>query len=164
MNQAIQKRSGGDHDRLRSKLSPVFEHDTRKLSMVDHKIDDFPLPQVQIGSGFERTAHLGAVSHPIRLRSWRLDRRSARTIEQSKLNSGAIDDAAHNSAERIDLPHQVSFRDSTNSGIAGHLTDEIQVQRNQSGFGAETCSGRRRLTAGMAGADHDYIEYLIKRH
>jgi hypothetical protein len=98
------------------------------------------------------------------LRSWRLDRRSARTIKQSELNSGAIYDAPHNPAERIDLPHQVSFRDSPDSGIAGHLPDQIEVQSDQSGFGAEACGGRRRFTARVAGANHDYIEYLVKRH
>src|SRR5829696_8292421 len=102
MNQAIQKRSGRHDDSLRSKLSAVFEHDARKLAVIDHKVDDFSLPKMQIGRGFERTSHLGAVSHAIRLRPRRLDCRTARTIEQSKLNSRAIDDATHNSAERID--------------------------------------------------------------
>src|ERR1700752_779469 len=56
------------------------------------------------------------------------------------------------------------FRNSADGGIAGHLPHEIEIQCNQSGFGAETSRGRRSLTTCMAGADHDYIEDLIKRH
>src|ERR1044072_969288 len=107
MNQPVQKRARGNHDCLRPKLSPVFEHDASQFSMVDHKVDDFPLPQMKIGSGFECASDLGAISHAIRLSSGRLHRRSTRTIEQSKLNSGTIDDAAHDPAERIDLSHEV---------------------------------------------------------
>jgi hypothetical protein len=164
MNQAIQKRSGRDNNCFSPKLSPIFQHDAREFAVVNHKVDDFSLAKMKIGRGLERTAHLGAVSHPIRLRPWRLDCRSPGTIEQAKLNSGAIDNAAHYSAKRIDLPHEVSFRNSTDGGIAGHLPNEIEVQRDQSGFGAEARRSRRRFTARVAGADHDYIEYFIKRH
>jgi hypothetical protein len=164
VNQTIQKRSGRDYDSLSAKLSPIFEHDTRELAVIDHKVDNFSLPQMEIRRSFKRTTHLGAVSHAIRLRPRRLNRRSARTIEQAKLNSGTIDDTSHDPAERIDLSHKVPFRDSADSGIAGHLPDEIEVQSDQSGFRAETGRRRRRFTARVAGADHDYIECLIKRH
>src|ERR1041384_3829319 len=56
------------------------------------------------------------------------------------------------------------FRNSTNRRVARHLADEIKIQRDQSGFSAETSCGRRGLTTSMAGANHDYIEDLIKRH
>src|SRR6185436_6101807 len=58
----------------------------------------------------------------------------------------------------------MSFRNSTDSGIAGHPTDEIEIQRDQSSFCAQSSCGRRGLTTSMAGADHDYIEDLVKRH
>ena len=54
------------------------------------------------------------------------------------------------------------FRDSADRRIARHLSDEIEVQRDQPGFRTESSRGRGGLAARMAGADHDYIEYLVE--
>src|SRR6185369_11068532 len=164
MNEPIQKSSGRDHNGVRSKTATIFQHDASESSLIEHKIDDFSLPQMEIRGRFKRAPHLGAIAHAIRLGSWRLNRRAARSIEQSKLNASTIDDAAHDAAERVDLAHEMSLRNSTNRGIARHLTDEIEIQRNQACFSAESRRGRRRLAARMASANHDYIECLIKRH
>src|SRR5689334_3629789 len=58
----------------------------------------------------------------------------------------------------------MSLRDSANRRIARHLSDQIEIQRNQSSLRTQTRGGRRRLAARMAGANHDYVEYFIKRH
>jgi hypothetical protein len=71
---------------------------------VDQKVDDLSLSQVQIRRGFERSTHLRPISHAISLSSRRLNRRSTRTIQQSKLNSRAVNDAAHDAAKRVNLP------------------------------------------------------------
>ena len=119
---------------------------------------------MKIRGGFKRAPHLGAIAHAIGLRSRRLNRRTTRSIEQPKLNAGAINDAAHDAAERVNLAHEMAFRNSANRRIARHLTDQIEIQRNQTGFRAESRRGRRRLAARVAGADHNYIKYFIKRH
>src|SRR5215211_3502283 len=132
--------------------------------MIQHKVDDFSLTEMEVKRRFERATHLGAIAHAIGLRPRRLYRRTARTVEQTKLNAGAIDDAAHDPAERIDFAHEMSLRDSANRGIARHLADEVQVQSDQAGLGAETRRGRRRLAARVASPNHDYIENLVERH
>src|SRR5215217_2944670 len=113
---------------------------------------------MKIRSRFERSSHLAAVSHAISLRSWRLDRRPARTIEQSKLYSSPVNHTAHNAAQRVDFSYEVTFRDATNGWIARHLTDEIEIQRDQAGFRAESSRRRGSFAAGVPGADYDYIE------
>jgi hypothetical protein len=132
--------------------------------MVEYKVDNLSLPEVEIGSGFKRAPHLASIPHAISLSSRRLHRGTTGTIEQPELNSCAIYNPAHNAAERVDFSHEVSLRDSTNGGIAGHLADEIQIQRNEAGFRAQSSRGRSGLTARMAGANHYYIEDLVKRH
>ena len=76
---------------------------------------------------------------------------AARTIEQPELNSSAVDNATHDAAERVDFSDQMSFRNSPDRGIARHLPDEIEVQRNQTSLGAEASCGRRGLAACVAG-------------
>jgi hypothetical protein len=164
MNEPIQKSSGRDHNGVRSKTATIFQHDPSESSLIEHKIDDFSLPQMEIRGRFKRAPHLGAIAHAIRLCPWGLNRRPPRAVEQTKLDSSAVDDATHDAAERVNLADEMTFRDPANRRIARHLADEVEVQSDQPGFRAESRRGRRRLTTRMAGADHDYIECFVKRH
>src|SRR6185369_9559977 len=122
------KKSPRRHDdSIRAKTASVFQYHTNQTPVIDHEIDDFPLPQMKIRRSLERAAHLRSIAHTIRLRSRRLNRRSTRAVEQPKLNSGAIDNAAHDAAERVDLAHKMSLSDSANRGIARHLADEVEI-------------------------------------
>jgi hypothetical protein len=97
---------------------------------MDDEVNDLSLSQMQIRRRFERSTHLGAISHAVGLRSRRLNRRSTRTIQQSKLNSRAVNHAAHNAAERVNFADEMAFRDSTDCGITRHLPDEIEIERD----------------------------------
>jgi hypothetical protein len=164
VNQTVQESPGRDDDGVSAKAASVFQDDPGQSSVIQNEIDDFALPQMEIRSRFERAPHLRAITHAVRLRAWRLNRRPARAVEQTKLDTGSIDDATHNAAERVDLADEMSFRNAANGRIAGHLTDEVKVQSNQAGLRAESRRGRRCLAASMAGANHDYIKCLVKRH
>jgi hypothetical protein len=80
------------------------------------------------------------------------------------LNAGAIDDPSHDSAERVDLSHNVSFPNSADRGIAGHLPDQVKIQSQQSSVRAKPRRRGRSLTAGMSAADYDDIEYFVENH
>jgi len=56
---------------------------------------------------FESSTHLRSILQPISLRTRRLHSRSTRSIQQSKLYARFIDDSPHDSAERINLPHEI---------------------------------------------------------
>src|SRR5215213_2921608 len=119
---------------------------------------------MKIRRGLKRTSHLGSISHAICLGTRRLDGRSTRTVQQPELNAGAIDHAAHNPAQGIDLSHKMPLGDSANRWIARHLTDEIEIQRDQSSFSTKPRRRRSSFAARMPGSDHDYAEDFIKRH
>src|SRR5689334_5376461 len=119
---------------------------------------------MKIGRSLECSAHLAAVARTISLRPRRLHGRPARTIQQTKLNSGAINHSTHDAAERVDLTHEMSLRNAADGRVTRHLTHEIQIKSNKPGFRAQTRRGRGRLTAGVAGANHNHIEAFIKRH
>src|SRR5690606_25220051 len=82
--------------------------------------------------------------------------------KQTKLNSGAVNDAAHYPAKRVDLSHYMALRNSPNRGIARHLPDQVQIERNKRRPGAKARGGRRGLTAGMPRTYNDHIKTFVE--
>jgi hypothetical protein len=119
---------------------------------------------VQTGYCLELPAHLRSVPHSISLRPRRLNRWSARAVKQPELYSGSIDDAPHDSTESVDFSNQMSFRNSPDGWVAGHLSNEIQIERYKTRIGAETSSGRGGFASSVARSNYDYIKCFIKRH
>jgi hypothetical protein len=89
---------------------------------------------------------------------------AARAIQQPKLNAGAINDTAHDAAQRVNLAHNVAFPDTANCGIAGHLADQIEVQGDERCVRAEPRGSRSGLAAGMASADYNHVKDFIEYH
>jgi hypothetical protein len=110
----------------------------------------------------EDTTHLGPVETPVGLRPGRLNCRAARAIEESKLDTRSIYYSAHDAAKSIDLPYDVSFCDAPDRRIAGHLPDQIEIDRDERRLGTKTRGGRGCLAPGMPRPDHDYIKTLVK--
>jgi phosphomannomutase len=91
-----------------------------------------------------------------------LDSRPARTVQQTKLDAGAVNDAAHNAAESVYLSDNMAFSDPTDSRIARHLPDKVQIDRNKSRLDAQTRRGRGRLAPGMPRAYYNHIKSLVE--
>ena len=100
----------------------------------------------------------------VALRARRPDRRAARSIQQAELDADRIGDLAHDAAERVDFAHQVSLGDAADGRIAGHLRDQVDVQRVERGLQAHAGGGHGGLASGMAGADDHYVELFGEWH
>jgi hypothetical protein len=74
------------------------------------------------------------------------------------LNTGAIGRPAHHTAERIDFLDQMSLADTADGRIATHLSQRLDVMRQQQRARTETRGRQRRFGAGMAAADDDHIK------
>lgn len=94
----------------------------------------------------------------------RPDGRAARCVQETELDTDGISDFAHDSAESINFADQMAFGDSANSGVAGHLRDEIDIQGVEGGLEAHAGCGHGRLASGVAGADDYYVEMFVKVH
>src|SRR5215203_3620025 len=119
---------------------------------------------MEIRGRLEHPAHLRPVETSIRLGPRRLDSRTTRTIQKPKLNTGPIDHPAHDSAKGVDLPNDMALRDSANRGIAGHLTDQVEVYRDKRGFSSEARRCGRRLASRVTGADNQNIKSLVEHN
>ena len=70
----------------------------------------------------------------------------------------------HNSAQSIDLTHDVSFSNPADGRITGHLGDKIDIESIKSGLQSHASHGHGGLAAGVPGADDDHIELFRKMH
>jgi hypothetical protein len=70
-------------------------------------------------------AHFRPIQSPIGLRARSLHGRPTGAVEQAKLDARAVDYSTHNPAEGINLAHQMTFGNSPDRGIAGHLAYHI---------------------------------------
>ena len=86
------------------------------------------------------------------------------SVEQPKLDSDRIRDLAHDSAERVHFAHQMSFGNSTDSRIAGHLRDEINIQRVKGCLQAHARAGDCGLASSVSSSDYDDLELLRELH
>ena len=107
---------------------------------------------------FDRTTDGFAVKHPVCLRSSRAHCWSFSRVEPAELDAGPVCRLGHNAAQGIDFFDDVSFADTPNSGVAGHLSHGFDSVCDQKRFRASTRRGQRRLGPGMAAANHDHIK------
>src|SRR4029077_12753333 len=88
---------------------------------------------------------------------------SARSVEQTKLDSDRVRDFAHDATESVHFAHQVPLSDAANGGITRHLRDQINVQGIKSGLQPHTSGRQGGLASGMSSTHHHYFEMFIKR-
>jgi hypothetical protein len=74
------------------------------------------------------------------------------------VDAGVIGGTRHEAAKCIDFPDEVALADTTDGGIAAHLTERLDVVSQQQGAGTQACRGQRGLGSGMPAADNDYIK------
>jgi hypothetical protein len=113
---------------------------------------------------FQHLAHFQAIGLFVALGSGRPDCRTSRSVEEAKLDSDGVGDLTHDSAKGVDFADQVAFGDSSDGGIARHLRDEIDVEREERGLETHAGCGHGSLASGVAGADYYYVEMFIEGH
>jgi len=125
--------------------------------MVEDQVDDFSLDDRDaVGSG-DLFLHSLAVESAVALASWPLHRRASRSVQQPKLDAGAVRDPAHDPVQCVDFAHQVPFADAADRGVAGHLADAILAVRYQQDSGPKTMRGMCGLGSSVAAANDKNI-------
>ena len=71
---------------------------------------------------------------------------------------------AHDAAEGVDFAHQVALGDAADGRIAGHLCDEIEVEREQGGAQAHARRGDRGFATSVSCADDHYVVLFREGH
>ena len=125
-------------------------------TLVEQRHDSI-LPEGEVGRLLEISSPQVREAAPIALRAGAPHRRSLAPIEHPKLHRRPIGDDPHQTAEGIQLAHDLPLGYAPHSGVARHLGDLVEIHGDEEGTGAEQGSRMGRLTAGMAGTDHDNV-------
>ena len=139
--------------------------------VVDREVVDRLLKERQVGLVLEAAADRGLVEHPVRLRARRPHGRPLARIESTKLDPGFVRRDGHRAAQRVDLLDEMTLADASDRRVARHLTQGLDVMREQERSAAHPRAGERRLGPGVATADddnfvtrsesHDFIDVLL---
>jgi len=122
------------------------------------------LENPQVGLAFEDCTNRRLVQHPVSLGAGSPYSRALAGIEYPELDPSAVCSLSHRATQCINFLHQVTFADTANGRVAGHLPQGFNIMGQQQGF---TAHARRRQTgfsAGMATAYHDYVELVGVLH
>ena len=157
MHQAIEEGPIGEDHRPRPYRKPHggdYAGDRPTLPTLVEQLHDSILPEREVGHLLEISSPQVREPPPIALRAGAPHRRSLAPIEHPKLHRRPIGDDPHQTAEGIQLAHDLPLGDAPHGGVARHLGDLVEIHGDEEGTRAEHGSRMGRLTAGMAGTDH----------
>src|SRR6185437_8237632 len=143
--------------RLSRRRIPVMWESSKMTS-------DFGLLDVEVRLRLEDFAHFYAVLLLVALRSGRPYGGAARGVEEAKLDPDGVRYFAHDAAESVDFANKMAFGDASDGGVAGHLGDEIEVEREQRGAQAHAGRSHGGFAAGVSSPHDDYVVLFGKRH
>src|SRR5271170_1271496 len=102
-------------------------------------------------------AHLHAILLLVALSAGRPDGGTARSVKQAELDADGVGDLAHDSAERVDFADEMALGDAADGGVAGHLRDEVEVEREERRAQAHARRSDGGFAAGVSRADYYYF-------
>ena len=131
---------------------------------LQHDVDDFGLLDEEIRDPLELFAHAHAVEGLVALGAGAPDGGAARGVKQAELDAAAVGDLAHDAAQRVDLAYEMAFGHAPDGGVATHLGDEVEIEREKGGAQAHARRSGCSFTAGMASAYNKNVELFGKCH
>ena len=157
VNQAAEKRSGGQNDRPAAMpIACVIDH-AHDAVIFHHQPLDQGLLEIQTGGVFQHAFHGRVVAGLVVLGTGRMNRRSLFGIQGAVLDRRLVGDAGHLSAQGIDLLDQLPLGHPADGGAAGHGGHLVQIDDHQQDAASHAGRRQRRFTSGMARADDDDI-------
>ena len=83
--------------------------------------------------------------------------RPLRAVQHPELESRGISDQSHHSTECVNLPDNLSFRDSAYRRVAGHTGETRKVSIDQQNRRAKIGGGSGSLATGVSPTDNNHI-------
>src|SRR3954453_5535792 len=97
------------------------------------------------------------IKHPIRLRPCGANRRALGCIQGPELDARLVRSDGHRAAQGVDLPDEMTFADTADRGVAGHLAERFDAVREEERLATDASSRQRGFGTGMTAADHDDV-------
>ena len=153
----------GDNDRLGRMARADRGHDRADRAVFGLDRDDLVLHEPQVFLLLKRVLHIGAVFDAVGLGAQGVHRRAFASVEHAVLDAGHVRRARHLAAQRVDLAHQMPLGRAADRGVAGHVADCVQIDREARRVHPEPGRGQRSLDARVPRADDDNVKRLRRK-
>ena len=97
------------------------------------------------------------ISTPVDLCPKAVDGRPFSQIQHPALDGVPVGGNAHDAAQSVYFPNQMTLRRTADGRVAGKVGDSIQRQGKEDGRGSQTGSGHCSFHTGVAGSDHRHV-------
>ena len=87
--------------------------------------------------------------------------RALRAVEHPELESGGIGDKSGESTKRINLPDNLTFGNSSNSGVATHLCKTTKIRSKKENRGSHIGRGHGGFAAGVTSAYNYNVKTVV---
>ena len=154
MDQAAQKRPGGQHHRATADPSPVCQHHSRDSVLRHGEIHDFPFDNGQSVLFTDSRLHRLTVELAVGLRARAANRRPFATIEKPELDTCRIGNPPHEAVQSVDLANQVPLAQSADGWIAGHCSYGVEAKGYKGCARAGPRGGGGGVTTSVATPDN----------
>ena len=160
MDEAAQKCARRNHDGAGADRPAVFQNYPGAAAVsADGQIAGRALDDLKARLLGQDSLHCRAIQLAVGLGARAADRRTLAAVQHAKLDAGPVDRPRHDAVQRIDLAHQMAFRQAADRRVARHDADGLAIVGEQHGPRAGARCRRRCLAAGMAAANHDDIRF-----
>ena len=117
----------------------------------------FLLDQGQVGFRLQDLFHPPLVACPVHLGPGRHNGGTLGGVEHTKLDHMSIGQPAHLSAQGVNFPDHLALGCPANIGVARQIGQAVQGHGKEDDPAAQAGGGQGRLTACMAGTDHNHV-------
>ena len=139
-------------------LDPELRDNTTNAITGQDDVVDGLLKDRQIRLVFQTATDGCAIEGTVGLGTGSPDRGSFAAVEDPKLDAGFVCGDCHRTAQRIYLPDEMTFPDTSDRRVARHLPERFDTVSEQQRAPSHPRRSERRLGAGMSAANHDDIE------
>ena len=163
MNEAVEKRAGGDDHGASAQLAPARGDNARRRAVFHQQVLDRLRDDLQIGLLAKRGLHMQAIELAVRLGARPLHGRTLGAVQHAELDAGLVDHPAHQPVERIDLAHEMPLAEPADGRVARHLADGLELVRDERRARAHACRRRRCLAARVPASHNDDVKAIGTR-
>ena len=163
-NAPAQRCAGSNHHALAAVIAAQRRYHPAHMAVLHIQPHDLRLVNLQVGGQLQRVLHPHVVALAVSLYAQAVYRRAFAAVQHPALQKGGVRRNAHQTAQRIDLPHQMPLGCAANGWVAGHVADKIQCQRKDRRLGAKHGCRMGGFNSGVSGTHHDHIIISQKIH
>ena len=135
------------------------------MAVRQAKLRDHGLLEIKMLLPLKRALHILLIAPPVGLRAEGVDSGALAKVQHPVLDARAVGGLCHFPAQRVKLPHQMALARAADGGVAGHIADGVQIDREHDRLQPHPRTGQPCLDPGVSRADHgDIIPPSVKFH